>query len=258
MNIPTMEEMLKAGMHFGHQTNRWHPKMASYLYTTRNGLHIFDLKKTQKNLEESLKFIEKTVADGGDVLFVGTKSQARPIIEEYAKQAEMPYIRSRWIGGMLTNFSEVKKSIRRYVDLQKQKKAGEWDKYTKKEQILLQKEVDKLDGSVAGLVSLDRMPKIVFIVDIRIEKTALKEANVMKIPVVAICDSNVNPTTVKHVIPANDDATKGVEMIVKLVAEACATGKKKRKIVPAKAAKAQVSKPTKPVAKKTAPKKEAK
>lgn len=243
MSIPTMEDMLKAGMHFGHQTNRWHPKMAPYLYTTRNGLHIFDVKKTQKHLEEALAFLEKTVADGGDVLFVGTKSQARPIIEEYAKQAEMPYIRSRWIGGMLTNFGEVKKSIKRYVDLLKQKETGGWEKYTKKEQIVLQKEVDKLDASVAGLTGLDRMPKAVFIVDIRTEKTAMKEANVMGIPVVAVCDSNVNPSTVTKVIPANDDATKGIEIIVKLVAEACAAGKKKRKVVPAKAAKKTISKP---------------
>lgn len=240
--------MLMAGMHFGHKASNWHPKMAPFIYTTRNGLHIIDLKKTKTQLESALKFLEKTVADGGDVLFVGTKSQAKPIIEQYAKQAEMPYIRARWIGGMLTNFNEVKKTIKRYLDLQKGKASGDWSKYTKKEQIGLQKELDKLDASVAGLANVSKLPAAIFIVDIRNEKTALLEANVVDIPVVAVCDTNVNPDRVDHVIPANDDATKGIELIVKLAAEACQAGLKQRKLVPAKKAD------KKPVAKK-APKK---
>ena len=131
MSIPTMEEMLKAGLHFGHQASRWHPKMEPYLYTVRNGMHIVDLKKTRAKLEEACEFANKIVANGGDVLFVGTKSQAQPIIEQYAQQAGMPYIKSRWIGGLITNFKEVKKNIKRYSDLLRQKESGEWKKYTK-------------------------------------------------------------------------------------------------------------------------------
>lgn len=252
MSFPTLEEMLQAGMHFGHKASSWHPKMQPYIYTTRNGLHIIDLKKTKSQAESALKFIEKTVADGGDILFVGTKAQARSVIEDVAKQAEMPYIKSRWIGGMLTNFKEVKKSIKRYIDLNRGKDSGDWAKYTKKEQIGLQKETDKLHQSVSGLVNLDKLPKAIFIVDIRTEKTALLEANVMGIPVIAICDTNVNPSRVEHVIPANDDAKKGIDIMVKLIGEACVAGKKQRKVVP-KAAKAKGAKPVK----KAAPKKEA-
>jgi small subunit ribosomal protein S2 len=250
MTIPTMEEMLKSGVHFGHQASRWHPKMEPYIYTTRNGIHILDVKKTQSKLEEAAEFAKKIVAGGGDILFVGTKSQARPVVEKYAKDAGMPFIRSRWIGGLLTNFDEVKKNIRRYLDLLKQKEAGEWSKYTKKEQIGLQKEVEKLEGSVSGLVNLDSLPKAIFIVDIRTEKTALQEANVVGLPIIAVCDTNVNPRTVDKVIPANDDATKGIELLVSYVANACKEGLKNRKVVPAKKA-------TKPkAAAKSVPKKE--
>lgn len=232
MSIPTMEEMLKAGVHFGHQASHWHPKMEPFIYTTRNGMHIFDLKKTQAKLEEAREYVQNVVAKGGDVLFVGTKSQAQPLIEQYAQQAGMPYIKSRWIGGMLTNFDEVKKSIKLYLDLNKQKEAGEWKKYTKKEQIGLQKQVDKLARSVSGLTSVTKLPAAIFIVDIRKEKTALLEANVVNIPVIAICDTNVNPDKVTKVIPANDDASKGVEMLISVIAEACATGAKKRQLIP--------------------------
>jgi small subunit ribosomal protein S2 len=252
MKFPTMEEMLKAGMHFGHKASSWHPKMESYIYTTRNGLHILNLKKTKSHLEDALTFIEKTVAAGGDVLFVGTKAQANPLVEAAAKQAEMPYIKSRWIGGMLTNFKEVKKSIQRYVELLRGKEAGDWAKYTKKEQIGLQKEVDKLHTTVSGLVKLTKMPKAIFIVDIRTEKTALLEANVVGIPVIGVCDTNVNPKTVDYIIPANDDAQKGIEILVGLAAQACVAGMKQRKVVTASKT------PVKKVVKKEAPKAEKK
>jgi len=253
---PSMEEMLKAGVHFGHQASRWHPKMQSYIYTVRNGVHIFDLKKTQQKLKEACDFLEKVVADGGDVLFVGTKTQAKPLVEANAKEAKMPYMRSRWIGGLLTNFGEVKKVIQHYVNLKQGRESGDWDKYTKKEQVGLRKELEKLDQTVAGIADLKELPKAVFVVDIRTEKTAVTEAKVRGIPVVAVCDTNVNPTDVDYIIPANDDATKGLDLLIKTVAHACAEGLKNRKIVPTK--KPVVAKAAKPVAKKDAAEKPAK
>jgi small subunit ribosomal protein S2 len=233
MSIPTMEEMLKAGLHFGHQASRWHPKMEPYIYTTRNGLHIVDLKKTQSMLEQACEFAKKIVADGGDILFVGTKTQAQPLIEKYAAECGMPYIKSRWIGGLITNFKEVKKNIKRYLDLKKQSEAGEWKKYTKKEQIGLKKEMEKLQSIVSGLVTLDKFPKALFVVDIKYEKTAVLEANVKNIPIIAITDTNTNPEMVQYPIPGNDDATGGIEMVVQCIAQACSEGKKKRKVMPA-------------------------
>lgn len=231
--IPSMEEMLKAGLHFGHSASRWHPKMEPYIYTTNNGLHVVDLKKTQSKLKEACDFVTKVVANGGDILFVGTKTQARPLIEKYAKECGMPYIKTRWIGGLITNFKEVKKNIKRYLDLRKSKAAGEWEKYTKKEQTGLQKEVEKLESVVAGLVDLDKLPDAVFIVDIKHEKTSVLEANVKNIPIIAITDTNTNPEMVTYSIPGNDDATRGIELVVKAIAQACEEGKKNRKAVPA-------------------------
>ena len=234
VQIPTMEEMLKGGVHFGHQSSRWHPKMRPYIYTVRNGVHIFDLKKTASHLQEACRFLEQVVADGGDVLFVGTKTQAQPLIEKYAKEAGMPYMQSRWIGGLLTNFGEVKKVIQHYLDLIQGRDSGDWKKYTKKEQVGLAKELEKLESTVAGLANLKELPKAVFIVDTRNEKTALTEASVRGISVVGVCDTNVNPSMVDYVIPANDDATRGVELMIKTVADACAEGLKNRKVIPVK------------------------
>lgn len=242
-SIPTMDEMLKAGVHFGHQASHWHPKMEPYIYTTRNGVHIIDLKKTQDRLAQAMEFVTKIVSEGGSVLFVGTKPQAQPLIEQYAKAAGMPYVKSRWIGGTLTNYSEFKNSIQRYVELLRQKESGGWEKYTKKERSELQKEVDRLHEFVAGLVTMDRPPKAVFVVDIRMEKTAVKEANVMNIPVIALCDTNTNPLEVQHPIPANDDATRGIELMVKAISEACEAGIKSRKVVAGDMKKAPVSAP---------------
>lgn len=255
MNIPTMEEMLKAGVHFGHQASRWHPKMESYIYTTRNGVHILDLKKTQSHLEKACDFLKKVTADGGDVLFIGTKQQASPLIEKYASEAGMPYTRSRWMGGTLTNFGQIKGVIQKYLDLIKTREAGEWSKYTKKEQVGLAKEVEKLDRDVSGLATLTKSPAAVFVVDIRKEKTAVAEANVKGIPVVAVCDTNVNPEKVDYVIPANDDAKRGLELIIKAATEACKAGVKERKVVAPKKAAAPAKKAP---AKKAAPKKTAK
>ncbi len=253
-----MEELLRAGVHFGHQSSRWHPKMAPYIYTAKNGRHIIDVKKTAQKLEEAAQHLQKIVADGGTVLFVGTKSQAQPIVEKYATEVGMPYVRGRWIGGLLTNFGEVKKTIRRYIDLLKQREAGQWAKYTKKEQVLLQKEVEKLATFVSGLVTLEKLPQAIVIVDIRTEKTALQEANVVHVPVFAFCDTNVNPRGVKHMIPANDDATKGIDLLMGVLTEAVKEGLNNRKVVAAKVVKPAEEKPKKKAAaKKTAEKKPA-
>ena len=254
--IPTMEEMLKAGVHFGHQSSRWHPKMEPYIYTVRNGVHIFDLKKTQKGLEKAAEFLSKIAEEGGDILFVGTKTQAAPLIQKYAKEAGVLYTKSRWMGGLLTNFDTVKKVILHYLDLIKQRDAGDWDKYTKKEQIDLSRELEKLEANVSGLAKMTALPKALFIVDIRKEKTALLEANACGIPIVALCDSNVNPDMVTYVIPGNDDATKGLELIIKTIAGSVGEGMKNRKVAPPKGAKQAPGKKAIPL--KTEPKVESK
>lgn len=235
--IPSMEDMLKAGVHFGHQAAHWHPQMEPFIYTTRNGVHIIDLKKTQTKLQQAMDFISKVVADGGDVLFVGTKVQAQPLVEAAAKEAGMPYIKSRWLGGTLTNFHAIKRSIERYLNLVRGRESKEWEKYTKKERVELQKEENRLHASVSGLTGMRGMPKAMFVVDIRNEKTAVKEANVMKVPIVALCDTNVNPKYVQYCIPSNDDATAGIELMIQAVVEAVKDGLKNRKVVPAAATK---------------------
>lgn len=250
--IPTMEEMLKAGCHFGHQAAHWHPHMEPFIYTTRNGVHIIDLKKTQEKLQKAMEFISQTVAAGGDILFVGSKVQALPLIEKAAKEVNMPYAKSRWIGGTMTNFHAVKKSIDRYLNLLRQRDGGEWEKYTKKERSELQKEVDRLHSMVSGLSTMKSLPKAMFVVDVRTEQSAVKEANVMNVPIVAVCDTNVNPKFIKHVIPCNDDATRGISMMLDCVVEAIKDGLKHRKVVPQAMAK-PVVRATAPAARKAAP-----
>jgi len=246
--IPTMEEMLKAGCHFGHQAAHWHPHMEPFIYTTRNGVHIIDLKKTQEKLQKAMEFVSQTVAAGGDILFVGSKVQALPLIEKAAKEVNMPYAKSRWIGGTMTNFHAVKKSIDRYLNLLRQRDGGEWEKYTKKERAELQKEIDRLHSMVSGLSTMKSLPKAMFVVDVRTEQSAVKEANVMHVPIVAICDTNVNPKFVKHVIPCNDDATRGISMMLDCMVEAIKDGLKHRKVVPQAVAKTAA-----PAARKAAP-----
>jgi small subunit ribosomal protein S2 len=250
--IPTMEEMLKAGCHFGHQAAHWHPHMEPFIYTTRNGVHIIDLKKTQEKLQKAMEFVSQTVAAGGDILFVGSKVQALPLIEKAAKEVNMPYAKSRWIGGTMTNFNAVKKSIDRYLNLLRQRDGGEWEKYTKKERAELQKEIDRLHSMVSGLATMKSLPKAMFVVDVRTEQSAVKEANVMHVPIVAVCDTNVNPKFVKHVIPCNDDATRGISMMLDCMVEAIKDGLKHRKVVPQAVAKPAFVRKAAPVAAKPA------
>lgn len=218
--IPTIEEMLKAGMHFGHRTSKWHPKMAPFIFTSRNGVHIIDLTKTAQKLEEALNFIKKNVSEGKAVLFVGTKDQVKAEMKAMSIEAGVPYVTEKWLGGFLTNFPVIKKLIKKYKDLQEKKMTGKLDKYTKKERLDIDREISKLEARVGGLVDLNKIPDVMFIWDIKKEKTALAEAKKKNIPVVAVCDTNVNPDGIDYIIPANDDASKTIKLVLNSIKEA--------------------------------------
>ncbi|MFH0928074.1 MAG: 30S ribosomal protein S2 [bacterium] len=222
--LPSLEEMLEAGAHFGHQSGRWHPKMKKYIFGIRGGIHIVDLEKTAKELGKALEYISGVVARNGVVLFVGTKRQAQAPVEEAAKSCGMPYINNRWLGGTLTNFVEIKKVLRRLRDLKTQRDTGALKKYTKFEQLNFEREISDLEHKVGGIQNLERRPEVMFVVDTRHEKTAVDEAKVTDTVIVAMCDTNVNPKNIQYVIPSNDDASKSIRMISNLVAEACREG----------------------------------
>ena len=221
-----LTEMLKAGVHFGHRTSRWHPNMGPYIFGDRGGVHILNLELTQKKLEEAGEFLRKLGMEGGTLLFIGTKRQAQEIVKQKAQECGMPYVVLRWVGGMLTNFSTVRNRVGYFIDLIKKQESGELKKYTKKEQSEFGKEIESLRRKFEGLVNLTKMPDAIFIVDIKQEKTALTEAKKRNIPVIAVCDNNVNPEDIDFVIPANDDALKSVEMMVDFVAESFKEGRK--------------------------------
>ncbi len=221
-----MEDMLKAGMHFGHRTNRWHPKMKPYIFGEKNGIYIIDLSKSQDKLKEALEFIQTMVKEGKSVLFVGTKNQVKEPMKKMAEITGMPYIVGKWLGGYLTNFIVVKKSVKKYVDLIEKKKAGKLEKYTKKEQLDFDREIKKLDARVSGLVDLNKLPDALFVWDIKEEETAVNEAIKKNIPIIAICDTNVNPELVNYPIPANDDSTKTIKLILESVKDAILDARK--------------------------------
>jgi small subunit ribosomal protein S2 len=225
-NIPTLEEMLKAGMHFGHRTNRWHPKMKEYIFTTKNGIYILDLKKSQKKLVEALEFMAKLVAENKSILFVGTKNQVSGPMKKMAEEINQPYIVGKWLGGYLTNFQVVKKSVKKYLDLTEKKDSGRLEKYTKKERLEFDREISKLKERVDGLTALTKLPDALFVWDIKEEETAIKEARQVNIPIIAICDTNVNPELVNYPIPANDDATKTVTLVLETIKNTISSGKK--------------------------------
>ncbi len=226
-HVPSIEALLQAGVHFGHQSSKWHPKMKPYIFGVRAGVHIIDLEKTHEALSEVEKVITQTVANGGKVLFLGTKSQAREVIKSQAQRADQPYVINRWVGGLLTNFRTVTRQAKKLKDLVKQRDTGDLNKYTKKEQIQFEREIDRLETLVGGVKDINIEPALMFIVDIKTEKTALLEAHKKGIPIVALCDTNVNPDMVDYVIPANDDAKKGIELIVTAVADMAIDAAKK-------------------------------
>ncbi len=223
--IPTLEELLKAGVHFGHQTSKWHPKMKKFLFGERNGVHIMNLEMTQGALEEAAAFAKKTAGRGGLVLFVGTKKQAASIVETAAQSCGMPYVHNRWLGGTLTNFSSIAQTIRRFKDLKRKQEKGELAKYTKFEQLKIAEQIKLMDHSVGGIQELTRIPDALFIFDIRKDKTALAEAVRRGVKVIAVCDSNVSPLDVEYPIPANDDGIKSIELVARVIATAIKEGR---------------------------------
>ncbi len=223
--LPSITELLEAGAHFGHRTGKWNPKMAPFIFGERKGVHIINVEETLRCLSKALEFTKDLIARGGILVFVGTKKQAQPYIEKYAQECGMPYINERWLGGFLTNFSVVYQLIKKYKTLKERMEKGELKRYTKKEQSLFAKEMERLRKLVGGLENLTKIPDALYVVDIRVEDTALREANRKKIPLVALCDTNTDPLKVTQPIPANDDATKTIELITKLIAQAVKEGK---------------------------------
>lgn len=225
--LPKIEELLKAGAHFGHRTNRWHPKMEQFIFTSKNGIYIIDLNKTLVKLEEALTFITTLTSEGKSILFVGTKPQVKESLKKMAQSVNQPYIVGKWLGGYLTNFAIVKRSVKKYMDLAEKKAAGKLDKYTKKEKLDFDREIKKLEMRVGGLTTLTKLPDALFVWDIKEEATAVAEAQKKNIPIIAVCDTNVNPELVNYPIPANDDATKTISVILGAVKEAILEGQKK-------------------------------
>lgn len=224
-NIPSLVELLQAGAHFGHQTAKWHPKMKKYIFGERQGIHVINLEETQRALEKACAFARQTAARGGIILFVGTKKQATDIVARSAALAGAPYVNKRWLGGTLTNYVNLANLLRKYKELKRKLEKGELGKYTKFEQQKFAEQVKNYDEKIGGLIELVRIPDAVFILDIRKDKTALEEARRRGVKVIALCDTNVNPTGIEYPIPANDDAAKSIELIANVVAAAVKEGR---------------------------------
>ncbi|MDP3985598.1 MAG: 30S ribosomal protein S2 [bacterium] len=225
MELPTMLDLLKVGAHFGHQSSRWHPKMAPFIYGTRSDVHIINLEKTVEALTQATDYVRELVAAGGKIVFVGTKPQAKQIVREAALGCGMPYVTNRWLGGTFTNFTQIRGRVRYFLDLKKKQETGELQKYTKLEQLRFSREIEDLEELFGGISDLERLPTAIFVVDIKHEKTAIMEAEQTNVNIVAICDSNVNPDPVKYVIPGNDDAVKSIELFTRVIADAVKEGK---------------------------------
>lgn len=219
------EQLLNAGAHFGHLSRRWNPRMRKYIFMKRNGIHIIDLKKTQQLLEDAKNAAERIAASGGRIMYVGTKKQARDVIREEALRAGTNYVAERWLGGMLTNFATIRKSLKRLDQIEKMESDGTIENLTKKERLMLSREKDRLLRVLGGIVDMNRLPSALFVVDIRKERLAIKEAKTLGIPVIAIVDTNVDPTPIDFPIPANDDSLKTIALITKELTDAVVMGK---------------------------------
>jgi small subunit ribosomal protein S2 len=226
MSYVTMKELLEAGVHFGHQTRRWNPKMAPYIFGARNGIHIIDLQKTVQFFKTAYNYVVERVADGGLVLFVGTKKQAQDAIAEEAKRCGMFFVNHRWLGGMLTNFSTISRSIARLKEFEAMKEDGSLRRFPKKEVLMMEKKAAKLERSLGGIKNMGRLPDIVYVVDPRKEDIAVMEARKVHVPLVSIVDSNCDPTEVDYPIPGNDDAIRAIRLLTARVADAVLEGKK--------------------------------
>ena len=225
MSFVSMKQLLEAGVHFGHQTRRWNPKMAPYIFTERNGIYIIDLQKTVKKLEEAYSVVREISANGGTVLFVGTKKQAQDSIREEAARAGMPYVNARWLGGMLTNFKTIQNRIKRLEQLKTMKEDGTFDLLPKKEVVKLELEIEKLEKFMGGITEMHKIPDAMFIVDPRKERIAVAEAHKLGIPIIAIVDTNCDPDEIDYVIPGNDDAIRAVRLISGAMADAIIEGR---------------------------------
>ena len=226
MPTVTMKQLIEAGVHFGHQTRRWNPKMAPYIFGERNGIHIIDLRKTLEKIETALTFVRDLVADGGIVLFVGTKKQAQSAIQEAARQAEMPYVNFRWLGGMLTNFKTINQRIFYMKELAEMEETGNIDQLPKKERLRLRREFAHLHRTLGGVEDMEKPPSAVFVIDLNNEHIAVREAVRLGIPVIALVDSNCSPDDIDYVIPGNDDAIRAASLIANAIASACAEGRR--------------------------------
>ena len=225
MSVVAMKQLLEAGVHFGHQTRRWDPRMAEYIFQARNGIHIIDLQKASKKIDEAYEFIKEQVEEGKTVLFVGTKKQAQECMKDAAEKSGMYYVNQRWLGGMLTNFDTIQKRIQRLKDLETMEQDGTFDVLPKKEVILLKKEMDKLEKNLGGIKEMDKLPGVIFLVDPKKERIAILEDKKLNIPVVGIVDTNCNPQELDYPIPGNDDAIRSVSLIADVMANAIIEGK---------------------------------
>ncbi|MBQ8203482.1 MAG: 30S ribosomal protein S2 [Clostridia bacterium] len=225
MAVVSMKQLLEAGVHFGHQTRRWNPKMAQYIFTERNGIYIIDLQKTVKKLNEAYMFVRDIAAEGGDILFVGTKKQAQDSIKEEAEHCGMPYVNARWLGGMLTNFTTIRTRIARLNQLRAMREDGTFDLLPKKEVVKLELEIEKLEKFMGGIQDMTKIPSALFVVDPRKEKIAVAEAHKLGIPVIAVVDTNCDPDEVDVVIPGNDDAIRAVKLLAETMAAAIIEGR---------------------------------
>lgn len=228
MNIstPSMQELLEAGVHFGHQVRRGHPKMGEYIFGAREGVHIINLEFSEKMLKEAAQYIYDLGSQGKVVLFIGTKKQAQEIIKEAAEKTGAPYINCRWIGGLLTNFEEIRRNVKKLTDLDEKSKKGELSRYTKKEQLLISRKLGKFEKVWGGIVKMDKLPDALFVIDCVTDKTAVTEAARIEIPVIGIADSNCNPMSLAYPIPGNDDATKSIKILVEAITNAYEEGLK--------------------------------
>lgn len=224
-DVVSMKQLLEAGVHFGHQTRRWNPKMADYIFTERNGIHIIDLQKTVKKLNEAYLFVRDIAADGGKIIFVGTKKQAQESIKEEAERCAMPYVNTRWLGGMLTNFKTIRGRVARLAQLKQMREDGVFDMLPKKEAAGLELEIEKLEKYLGGVVSMEKVPEAMFIVDPNKERIAVAEAIKLGIPIVSIVDTNCDPDEIDYVIPGNDDAIRAVKLIAGAMADAVIEGR---------------------------------
>ncbi len=232
MAVITMKQLLETGVHFGHRTQRWNPKMKPYIFTERNGIHIIDLQQTLAAVDQAYDIVRDTVGEGGSILFLGTKRQAQDSIEQQALRCGMPYVNQRWLGGTLTNWRTIRSRIDDLINLEERRERGEFELLKKREALGLTRKIEKLNHRLGGIKDMQKLPDLIFIVDVRRENTAVREANILNIPIIALVDTNCDPDVIDHLIPSNDDAIRAIKLMTTVVADAVLEGIAMRKEVP--------------------------